>query len=114
MKHKTQFRLMLKLVGVWLVVSGAAEIVTYASYVLYGFATRTGGMSYTWFRILAPLLQVGAGLYLFIDGRWVADKAIPGNRPYCHECGYDLTGAVGNICNECGTPFKAPDARMQD
>ena len=39
----------------------------------------------------------------------VADKAIPGNRNYCHECGYDLTGAVGHICVECGTPFKAPE-----
>ncbi|MGB7157408.1 MAG: hypothetical protein WBD40_05045 [Tepidisphaeraceae bacterium] len=34
-------------------------------------------------------------------------KAIPGNRPYCHECGYDLTNAVGHVCVECGTPFKA-------
>ena len=44
--------------------------------------------------------------YLFFGGKWVADKAIPGNRPYCHECGYDLTNAAGNVCTECGTPFK--------
>ena len=57
--------------------------------------------------LLGPVVQIAVGLYLFFDGRWVADKAIPGNHPYCHECGYDLTGAAGNICAECGTPFKA-------
>ena len=47
--------------------------------------------------------------YLFFGGKWIADKAIPGNRPYCHECGYDLTNAVGNVCTECGTPFRVAE-----
>jgi hypothetical protein len=66
-----------------------------------------GPWQYMLTQLFAPLLQLAAGLYLFFGGKWVADKAIPSNRPYCHECGYDLTGAVGNICAECGTPFKS-------
>ena len=48
-----------------------------------------------------------AGLYLFFGGKWIVNKAIPSNRPYCHECGYELTHARSNVCPECGTEFKA-------
>ncbi len=34
----------------------------------------------------------------------IANLAIPGNRPYCDECGYDLTRAGAAACPECGTP----------
>jgi uncharacterized paraquat-inducible protein A len=47
-----------------------------------------------------------AGLYLFFGGKWIVNKAIPSNRPYCHECGYELTHARSNVCPECGTEFK--------
>jgi hypothetical protein len=49
-------------------------------------------------------LEAAIGLYLFFGGKWIANKAIPGNRPYCHECGYDLTQNSSGICPECGTP----------
>ena len=113
MKYKTLFRLMLKAVGVWLFVSGMTSFFSYASYVLISlFPTGNvsyGPVAYRLVQVLGPLLEMGVGAYLFFDGKWVADKAIPGNRNYCHECGYDLTGAVGHICAECGTPFKAAE-----
>jgi hypothetical protein len=56
--------------------------------------------------LIPSVIGLLVGLYFFFGGEWVVNKAIPGNRPYCHECGYDLTGAVGSVCNECGTPFK--------
>ena len=54
--------------------------------------------------LLFAFVFIIAGVYLFFGGRWIADKAIPGNRPYCYECGYDLSNYVGERCPECGTP----------
>jgi hypothetical protein len=110
MKHKTIFRLILKALGVWLFVIGASGILGQIAWLIVG---RRGVSSSIWpweniVGFLPQLLETSAGLYLFFDGRWVVDKAIPSNRPYCHECGYDLTGAVGDVCNECGTPFRGP------
>ena len=61
---------------------------------------------------LVVVFKLGAGLYLFFGGKWIADKAIAGNRPYCLECGYDLTGATGNRCTEWNTPFKPGDVKV--
>ena len=109
MKHKTLFRLMLKAIGVWVMITGTSQLLMYVSYMLrpssWGMPSQVAWQFAL--QSVGPLFQIGAGLYLFFNGRWVADKAIPSNRPYCHECGYDLTGAVSNLCNECGTPFRA-------
>jgi hypothetical protein len=105
MKYKTLFRLLLKAIGVWLFGSSLSQLVLYSTYLFQGFPSQP----YVYLmRVLGPLLQIAFGLYLFFGGKWLADRAIPGNRPFCHECGYDLTGAVGNICVECGTPFAPP------
>jgi hypothetical protein len=106
------FRLALKFLGVWLVATGIAPLMGSAfMYVGYLFATfGFGDMYYEpgfWLSLPAQhLAQVGVGLYLFFGGRWIVDKAIPGNRPYCHECGYDLRHCGSNCCPECGTEFK--------
>jgi len=109
MKYKTLFRLILKALGVWIVLMGVSQLAGNVLWMLIDQQARFS--SYGWRNLIAflpQILQVAFGCYLFFDGKWVVDKAIPSNRPYCHECGYDLTGAVGDVCNECGTPFRGP------
>ncbi len=109
MKYKTLFRVLLKLLGVYFFVTGIAWTINQLSFFALG-----GGSPFFWTSLLRaglPLVQSALGLYLFFGGKWIVDKAIPGNRPYCQECGYDLTGAVAERCTECGTPFKREDVQ---
>lgn len=113
MKYKTLFRLLLKVLGVWLTANGiialTGSMIQVVSFVLSDFfsSSQSGRLWWALFSPVTGLAQVGLGLYLFFGGRWIADKAIPGNRPYCHECGYDVTCTESNCCPECGTEFKA-------
>jgi hypothetical protein len=109
-KHKTLFRLLLKFLGVWLTANGIVSLVSTITNVIAMTFFRPTGVSYSypyWISLLNGIVGIALGLYLFFGGKRIVDLAIPSNRPYCHECGYDLTGAVGNVCNECGTPFRA-------
>lgn len=114
MKYKTLFRLALKLVGVVFILLGAEQFVTMGF--LWAFAVLSGesaGVALGSFYVILPsiLLRIGGGSYLLFGAKWIVDKAIPSNRPYCPNCGYDLTGAVSKRCTECGTPFRAEDVR---
>ncbi|HEV2296347.1 MAG TPA: hypothetical protein VGR35_21065 [Tepidisphaeraceae bacterium] len=102
MKYKTLFRLHLKVIGVLAFVFGTASVMSSLGYLFTGLYPSSFGMA----QLGASLFSMAMGLYLFFGGKWIADKAIPGNRPYCHECGYDLTNAAGCVCSECGTPFR--------
>lgn len=117
MKYKTLFRLMLKAIGVWLFFDGVSWFLMYAPSMIAMLADRLPmGASVSWEYVLmpmGPLIKVGAGVYLFFGGARIVDKAVPGNRPYCPECAYDLSGAVSNRCPECGTPFRPEDVRPQ-
>jgi hypothetical protein len=107
MKYKTLFRTGLKLLGLYFSITGIAAIVS-AVMQIVGVWYQHGnapGLGYSFYYTAGGFLQLGLGLYLFFDGKWIADKAIPGNRPYCHECGYDVSHAEGRVCSECGTEF---------
>jgi len=101
MKYKTLFRLLLKLLGVWFFVQGLDRIL-WAVVAYFQAFTGNRMYEYTWAHTAGALISLVAGFYLFFRGNWILDRAIPSNRPYCPECGYDLTGNASVRCSECG------------
>jgi hypothetical protein len=103
MRYKTLFRMLLKAMGVYFFVMGCGQLLGTAGVrlALQGNSgwTVAQGLSVT----MAPLFNLSIGLYLFFGGRRLADMAIPSNRTYCPECGYDVMGSQNRICPECGT-----------
>ena len=112
MKHKTWFRLVIKAIGILLVGLSLPSIVGSLGQIPYFFSVQsTTGMALTmsdwiWpqvFYWLGSALQLALGLYLFLGGTWIVNKCIPSNRPYCPECGYDLShNQLSSNCPECG------------
>lgn len=118
MKHKTWFRLVIKAIGVLLVGLSFREILYLAVAVadtLLGslplpyriqLSPFPAGSNYLYW--LPDLAQFAFGLYLFFGGKWIVDKCIPSNRPYCPECGYDVShlqssgSGSARRCPECG------------
>ncbi|MEM6333889.1 MAG: hypothetical protein AAF823_11175 [Planctomycetota bacterium] len=118
MKYKTLFRLGVKLLGVGLVgfaVYGLGETLTQVVWIatgLLGSAAFSPVDWMGWFQITTVLipsaLQIALGVWLFKRPDWVTDLAIPSNRPYCPNCGYDLSGRkLGRHCPECGVALPA-------
>lgn len=109
MKYKTAFRLALKLVGVWILAFNAPGFLVWAGrYAWYYYAsTLRPGSAVSPYDLVYTLqtgIGVAIGLYLLFGGEWIVRLAIPSNRPYCPECGYDLCGlSESDRCPECGT-----------
>jgi hypothetical protein len=97
-RYKTLFRVLLKFLGVWLAISGLASVVGTAVLIIENYNLGPGYFGYAVGWGVGGFIELVAGLYLFFGGRWIVDKAIPGNRPYCHECGYDLSKSSAPVC----------------
>ncbi len=115
MKHKTWFRLVLKAIGILLVGLSLPDLVKFVAqmghFSVGSFASGRFPVppppTWWWVWNLVPevighLLQLGLGLYLLFGGKWIVNLCIPSNRPYCPECGYDLSKAGSANCPECG------------
>ena len=111
LRYKTLFRILGKAIGLYFMVMGASSTVTVVAGAVAMQMTmsavnpaRTSSVeAWRYVTILGPLLQLSLGLYLFFGGRFVANLAVPGNRPYCPECGYDLGASpAASPCPECG------------
>jgi hypothetical protein len=107
-KYKTLFRLALKVVGICSVIAALPTTAEALTRILISVSRGSWFLTplETVLDFLGPIFMVGAGCYLFFGGEWIVNKAIPSNRPYCHECGYMLKNLTGNKCPECDTPFR--------
>ena len=113
MRYKTLFRILSKLLGVYFFVTGLGQFVM-ALAVLMQLPQRAappGTITRLALNLVAPAILMVCGVYLIFWGRRLVDLAVPGNRPYCPECGYDLTGFSGNVCTECGA--EQPNRRQE-
>ncbi len=104
MRYKTLFRVLVKVIGVWFLAQGVSNLITQTFAVVQAYVRDPNYLGTSWLEYMPiyPASSILVGLYLYLGGRWIADVAIPGNRPYCPQCGYDLASTAAGECPECG------------
>ncbi len=114
MKYKTLCRLLIKLVGLYFV-AAALSTLGPAMWGAISYIRNGEGMGRALYVgwMVVPCGNLLTGILLIRASGWIASILIPSNRPYCHECGYDLTGAMGSVCPECGTEFRSAPIKSE-
>jgi hypothetical protein len=104
MKHKTLFNNLCKLLGLYFCIAGGVALLEAAFNVVmyWNLRARPFGSWWSLSLVVAPLLEVAAGVFLCFCSKRVSDLLIRSNRPCCPECSYEMTGNESQICTECG------------
>jgi len=128
MKHKTWFRLLLKIIGIFLLATAIPNLLNAVTAVV-GMTMTTGRQYWSvgtgfdlWTTLyfaytqglIGSILQCVIGIYLLLGGKFLIDLCIPSNRPYCPDCGYELSGLAGDQCPECGASLPAEFIATQE
>jgi len=101
MRYKSQIRNFCKLLGIYFIVSGVAGIIQAVVMPLM-YMQMQHYLAQSLLMSLSPLFELVAGVVLFWQSGYVVNLIVPGDRPYCPECGYDFTGNTSAVCPECG------------
>ena len=107
MRYKTFTRLLIKLMGIYFLLGGVVSLVAAVIYLvmMLGEYSSYGGLSMIAYPVswgVSSLFSVGIGFFLLLASNWIVGLLIPSNRPYCPNCGYELTGSMRPQCPECG------------
>lgn len=115
MKHVSWFKLLLRAIGIVLIglalpkMGGVlVELGVGVYYRLRGDLEdpqTTEQLARAWWSLiwhLGYVLQLGLGLYLLFDARWLVRVCVHDAAMRCPACKYDLTGAAPGVCPECG------------
>lgn len=104
------FKLIMRLIGVLLIGLSLPTAAGAVASLIYGFVNGANYLepgALIWlFSLLPALAQLGIGLYLLFGSKWLMERCLRGIDSTCPNCAYDLTGATGNTCSECGFYFR--------
>ncbi|MBN1345744.1 MAG: hypothetical protein JXQ73_23830 [Phycisphaerae bacterium] len=106
----TTARLGLKLVGVYLIIRGGMDFISYGVPLLIEQVTiwrSWGGIPavFGYCRaVFPPLLMALSGVLMLRGWRRLLGKLVAGGGSACPECGYSLVSLTEPRCPECGTP----------